>query len=289
MTRKLAISPARRREHEKAEQHLVDRVIALTGITRETMWMADDLHQFYQCFGLTGHDGLLSLNAARRFGRHLQRDAALLSQFVAGYAPSSTRFDRDGIGKKVLEECRNRDSYTVLSAGCSTGAELYSIAVHFLEAGIAPKTMRLIGVDVNAAAIAKARAGTYAFDEMHNRNHMHYKLQEKYFLPHGKTGYIASEQLRAIVRFEQCNLLQREQVATIPEAPFTVICCRNVLKYFTARNTATVVRHLEAILQPDGALITGSADEDRILEEVDVTGFQQAPSSRYAVPVYTRA
>src|SRR5205823_10907413 len=63
------------------------------------------------------------------------------------------------------------------------------------------------------------------------------------------------DRVRKVTRFRIHNLLD-----PMPDAPFDLIFCRNVLVYFSPAAAKKAVRHLAAALAPGGALLFGAMD-----------------------------
>ncbi|MDJ1173510.1 CheR family methyltransferase [Roseofilum capinflatum] len=128
----------------------------------------------------------------------------------------------------------DRLTLQVWSAGCSTGEEVYSLAILLME--LIPDWrnwhLRVLGTDINAMAIAKANTGLY--NDWSFRL-VDPKLKDSYFQPHQKLWKIKSE-VQKIVQFQSSNLI----LDPIPQEngrpiPFDLIICRNVFIYFTKK------------------------------------------------------
>lgn len=161
------------------------------------------------------------------------------------------------------------------SVGCASGEEPYSLAITLRELlpDLERWTIRLVGTDLNAAALHVARRGVYrkwAF------RHTSFDFQQRYFdqVPNGLQ--IKSE-VRDMVTFRHMNLL-----AGPPLPRLDIIMSRNVLLYF---NPATA-RRAESIfydaLSPLGWLFLGQAEALR--HERDRWQMGTFPG----VPVYQR-
>jgi chemotaxis protein methyltransferase CheR len=154
----------------------------------------------------------------------------------------------------------------IWSAGCSTGAEPYSIAIlvhEILGDALADWRIAILGTDISAAALATARAaeyGRWALRTMPPEDRQRYFLR----LPAApgirrEGGYALRPEFRGLVRFERGNLLTVAQPGP-PGETFDLILCRNVLIYFDAETVAAVVRGLVRRLRPDGWLLLGHAE-----------------------------
>jgi chemotaxis protein methyltransferase CheR len=142
----------------------------------------------------------------------------------------------------------------LLSAGCSTGEEAYSMAIALRESGIGPDAS-ILGVDVNPTALARARSGRYTGWSLRS---VPESTRRRWFTTAGDDVVLAP-QVRAAVRFEQRNVALADPGLWQPEA-FDVVFCRNVIMYFTPEVMTEVVGRIARCLVPGGYLFLGSAE-----------------------------
>ncbi|MBM3105685.1 hypothetical protein IIE18_11090 [Pseudomonas sp. V1] len=148
----------------------------------------------------------------------------------------------------ITEVCANlRRPPRVLSVGCSTGEEPYSIACSLLRAGHAGFTVH--GTDVSQPCIDKARQGIY-------RGHP--DLRADVAAPHGPNRIRFHAWVRDMVTFEQHNILA-ERPVNFP-AP-DVIITQNMLIYYRVETRHLILQKLAAMLPVGGHLITGPAED----------------------------
>jgi chemotaxis protein methyltransferase CheR len=183
----------------------------------------------------------------------------------------------------------------VWSAGCSTGAEPYSIAIllHELLGTALPEwRVSILGTDISTAALATARAGIYgrwALRTLPPGERLRYFVPGPAVAGPGRDGtYALRPEFRRMVRFERRNLMDLLDVrATPPPAEFDLILCRNVLIYFEADTVLGIVRALGRRLTPEGWLLIGHAEPNpaiaAMLEPVNLPG-TVAYRPRGAVP-----
>ncbi|MEA2038528.1 MAG: protein-glutamate O-methyltransferase CheR [Thermodesulfobacteriota bacterium] len=143
----------------------------------------------------------------------------------------------------------------IWSAACSTGQEIYSIAVVLKELLPDPKkyNIRLLGTDISDAAIAQASYGRYNKFEIErglSQDRLH-----KYFTPYGDMWKIRDE-IRAMVSFKKMNLIQPFDGL----GKFDIVFCRNVAIYFSRKDRERLFDKIARILEPDGYLIVGSTE-----------------------------
>jgi len=155
----------------------------------------------------------------------------------------------------------------IWSAGCSTGAEPYSLAILVREAlgdALPDWRIAILGTDISVEALATARAAVYgrwALRTMPPEDRLRYFTR----LPPApgirrEGGYALRPEFRTLVRFERGNLLSLIEPKRPPGEGFDLILCRNVLIYFEAETVAAVVRGLGRRLRPDGWILLGHAE-----------------------------
>jgi len=145
----------------------------------------------------------------------------------------------------------------ILSAGCSTGEEPYSIAIALREK-FGESACRLVSIaagDIDQHALCRARQAHYS---EYSFRAMPQHLRERYFTRVPKQGYRLDETIRSMVEFHSLNLL----ASPLPEqlADFDVVFFRNVSIYFDAPSRSRILRALHGVMRETGYLILGSAE-----------------------------
>jgi len=137
----------------------------------------------------------------------------------------------------------------IWSAGCSIGAEVYSIVMLLLEKKLPFSYIQ--ATDIDDESLFKAKQGIYNYNQV---NQVPPKYLEKYFsVVDGQ--YHLSEQIKQYVHFAKHNLL------TDPYAGnFDLILCRNVFIYFTTDIQKQLIYRFVNSLKVDGFFIVGSAE-----------------------------
>lgn len=143
----------------------------------------------------------------------------------------------------------------IWSAGCSTGQEVYSLAMLFAEQ---PEkwqgwTVDILGSDVSTCCVDRAREGVYSQFEVQRGLAIGQMI--KWFEECGD-GWRAVEPLRKHVRFQVHNLLEP------PPHPggFDIVLCRNVLLYLSPDKKAVAFERLVASMAEDGWLMLGAGE-----------------------------
>ncbi|MFN2267055.1 MAG: protein-glutamate O-methyltransferase CheR [Desulfonatronovibrio sp.] len=144
----------------------------------------------------------------------------------------------------------------IWSAACSTGQEVYSIAIAVKEVipDLNKYQVTILGTDISDEAIAKASYGKYNKFEI-ERGLSRDKL-EKYFNKAPDGNWRIKDEIRALTNFRKINLMQPVSIL----GKFDIIFCRNVAIYFKPDDKKRLFERLGGILQPDGCLLIGSTE-----------------------------
>ena len=159
---------------------------------------------------------------------------------------------------------RHERRLRILSAGCASGEEPYSIAMAVREQlpDLESSDIEILGIDVNPAVLAKARAARYPEWSLRGTSA---DARQRYFQRDGRDFLLAGE-VRRMVEFKECNLV--EPTALLGQtAAWDVIFCRNVLMYFPSTTARAVVQRLTLLLRAHGHLFLGHAETLRGLSQ----------------------
>jgi len=139
----------------------------------------------------------------------------------------------------------------VWSAGCSYGAEPYTLAVLLEEAG-RRRAHELLATDIDQTILARAREGVFSEQDMANVSPAR---RAAFFtaLPGG--GWQANQDLRQAVRFSRLDLLKDPYPRTRD-----LILCRNVVIYFNDDAKRRIHERFFEALRPGGVLFIGSTE-----------------------------
>ncbi len=145
----------------------------------------------------------------------------------------------------------------VLSAGCASGEELYSLAIMIRQRVLGGESWEanLLGVDVNPAVLEKARRGRYSTWSLRDTQA---DIRARFFRAEGREFQL-DETVCSMASFEERNLVDEDPLFWRPDA-FDVVFCRNVTMYLSPQAAAAVVRRIGQCLSPGGFLFLGHAE-----------------------------
>lgn len=188
--------------------------------------------------------------------RALQREPAPRAEALSALLLGVTSFFRDDevfarLERQVVPRLRGLDrAPRVLSVGCASGAELYSVAMLLAEAGLIAGAT-LTGIDARPDAIAAARGGVFAPAALTGlsdaRRHRH--------LEPAPGGERIAGRLRQHTTWRLADATRG-----LPPGPWDLVLCRNLIIYLQAHCAATLYARLRGALAPGGVLVLGRAE-----------------------------
>lgn len=191
-------------------------------------------------------------------------ERALAQEVVEALLNNETYFFRDPAYFETLEEhvlpslaqARAREKrLTIWSAGCSTGQEVFSLAMLFAERAMRWEgwTIEILGTDISTRAIEAARRGVYSQFEIQRGLSVGRMLS---FFEESERGWCTTDRMSRLTRFNRHNLLDTPPSAS----PFDLILCRNVLLYFDEKTRSRAFDRLAEAVCPDGWLMLGAGE-----------------------------
>ena len=155
------------------------------------------------------------------------------------------------INKKNYKE----KSIRVLSAGCSTGEEAYTIAIILLEYfknNLKNWDLKVDGVDISTDVLEKAHTGIYKKEKM---KEIKDKIFNKYFIHVDNDLYKIKDKVKSITKFKHFNLKADEFTSK-----YDVIFCRNVVIYFDKNTKEIIYNKFYDRLQDKGYFLIGHSE-----------------------------
>jgi chemotaxis protein methyltransferase CheR len=165
---------------------------------------------------------------------------------------------------QVVPLLRTYPFIRVWHAGCSTGEEVYSMAILLQEEGLLDRS-RIYATDINEAVLRTAKAGIFPLEKMqeYTQNYLRAggvrSFSEYYTAAY--EGALFSPSLTANVVFAQHNLVTDRSFSE-----FNVILCRNVMIYFDRPLQNRVHKLFYESLPMYGILAVGSKESLRFSE-----------------------
>ncbi len=157
----------------------------------------------------------------------------------------------DMLSKLVFPNlAKPRGGLYVWSAGCSDGAELYSVAMLLQASDLLTKSY-LLGTDCREDAIAKAKRGVYVEAAL---SEVPLELRQRCFT-RLDSNYQVARELRNSVRWRVANVLSANEPGL-----WDVVMFRNTAIYLRTNVIPALWQQLEASLRPGGILVLGKAE-----------------------------
>jgi chemotaxis protein methyltransferase CheR len=152
-----------------------------------------------------------------------------------------------------------RKQIRVWSAACSTGEEVYSIALTLLDAVAEPGWwLEVVGSDIDTGVLETAQRAIYPAECLESIDELQ---RQRYFLQ-GKDSRAGQVKLKAevtrVVELRRVNLMDERWAA---DGPFDVIFFRNALIYFQQDVQERFLRRMTGMLRPGGYLFIGNSEQ----------------------------
>jgi chemotaxis protein methyltransferase CheR len=202
----------------------------------------------------------------------LLHDPACVERLILDLSINVTAMFRDpsfyvAFREKVVSLLRTYPFTRIWVAGCSTGEEVYSLAILLSEEGMLERT-RIYATDINPIVVDKARDGVFPLDKMREYTENYIRAGGKrsfsaYYLAKYE-GALFDRTLCENVVWAQHNLVQDSAFQQ-----FNVILCRNVMIYFDRPLQNRVHRLLHDSLERFGILCLGHKESIRFTEFED--------------------
>jgi chemotaxis protein methyltransferase CheR len=231
----------------------------------------------------------LSLDRVEQLAARLieGKDKSLADRIVDALLNQETSFFRDAgvIEGAVAAVAGTRSPLRIWSAACATGQEPLSVAMLCAEAG--GGMPEIVATDVSAAAITRARDGSYTQFEI--QRGLPVRRMVKWFEPATENNWRASAELLGAIHYRRHNLV----VDAPPAGEFDLILCRNVLFYLAPQLREQVLARLAGALRPDGLLLLGAGEtvigqSERLRPSPRVRGlYERVPNDADCKKVYT--
>ena len=190
------------------------------------------------------------------FFNSIENDKKAFADFIEYLTINVSEFFRtpekfSELEAKVIPDLLAKSSkLNIWSAGCSIGAEPYSLAM-ILKDMTPSARHRILATDLDIEILNKAKAGVYTGNEIKN---ISTSRKSTYFNIEGDK-YTVLDDIKSRIEYKRHNLLLDSF-----ETGFDLILCRNVVIYFTEEAKDKLYRRFFAALKPGGVLFVGGTE-----------------------------
>jgi len=208
----------------------------------------------------------IDLNKISDFKQLLQdlmNDSSMLNNLIEEVTVNVTEMFRDpsffaAIRSELLTRLNSLPLIKIWHAGCSTGEEVYSMAILLKEHNLLDKSI-IYATDINQTVLDVAKSGKYSIESF-KENEINYrdsegttKLSDYYTVLNGEV--LINEDLKSKIIFSTHNLVSDNAFNQ-----FDLVVCRNVLIYFNKSLQDNVLQMFFNSLNENGILAIGSKE-----------------------------
>jgi chemotaxis protein methyltransferase CheR len=229
------------------------RAYHLTGLDL-TSYKAPQMHR-----RLTALLARLKVDSFTAYASLLERNAERRQEFKDYVTINVSEFFRDtdrfgDLERRVLPALlADGKPVKVWSAGCSIGAEPYSLAIALRELGPG-RAHSILATDIDQTILDRARAARgYLASDIRN---VGAERVSRWFTKDADGRYSVGAQPRSMVTFQKHDLLRDRY----PSGPFDLVACRNVVIYFTEDAKDRIYQGFVDALRPGGILFVGGTE-----------------------------
>src|SRR3954468_20338641 len=222
-------------------------------------------------------EGLQTISALQE---KLLHEPACMERFLLDLSINVTAMFRDpafyiAFRERVVPLLRTYPFTRIWVAGCSTGEEVYSLAILLQEEGVYERT-RIYATDINESVLERAREGVFPLEKMqeYTQNYLRAGGTEA-FSEYYVAAYDGAQFQRSLV--DNVVFAQHNLVSDRSFNEFNVIVCRNVMIYFDKALQDRVHRLFYESLMTFGVLALGAKESIKFspfedcYEELDAT------------------
>ena len=207
---------------------------------------------------------LYKLESLEDYAEHLRQNSGEVKALYEEILIHVTCFFRDPEVFDKLKELvfptitQNKSANTPIRiwvAGCSTGEEVYSIAIcllEFLGDRVIPPPIQIFATDISEMAIGKARSGSYSENQMVDVSP---ERRTRFFIAKAGGSYRICKAIR-----EMCVFARQDLGSDPPFSNLDLVSCRNVLIYLGESLQKKVMPIFNYSLNPTGFLLLGSSE-----------------------------
>jgi chemotaxis protein methyltransferase CheR len=185
---------------------------------------------------------------------------AAMTTNVTRFFREEHHFDylRQDVSPKLAAKARAGGRVRIWSAGCSSGEEPYSIALTMLREtpDVANHDFLILASDIDHNMVARGRAGQYGAKQVEGIPQQYRQNFLEPIQDLGTLSYQFAPPVRALIRFNELNLLESWPM----KGKFDAIFCRNVMIYFDEPTQNAIWKRFAEALLPGGTLFIGHSE-----------------------------
>ncbi|BDD10293.1 chemotaxis protein R [Fulvitalea axinellae] len=196
--------------------------------------------------------------------QRMEGDADFFETFLSELTVNVTEMFRDPSFWRELRDhtlpniLLNHERINIWHAGCSSGEEVYSMAIMLHEAGLLDR-VRIYATDIDKGILEQARGGSYSLRnmELNEKNYIRFqgkKELKEYYTVRNDRAWMDKSLLRSVT-FREHDLVKSEIFNK-----FDLVLCRNVMIYFNQTLQNEVLKKLHSSLFKYGYLVVGSKE-----------------------------
>jgi chemotaxis protein methyltransferase CheR len=196
--------------------------------------------------------------------KRLKDDRSFFDEFIAEITVNVTEMFRDPPFWRELRDnvipniLLNHNTISIWHAGCSSGEEVFSMAVLLKEMGILDKA-KIIATDIDKVILEKAKKGHYSMKnmELNEKNYIRFEGKNNF------KDYFKEENGKAVMDkalIQNVSFREHDLVQGVVFNKFDLILCRNVMIYFNQNLQNEVLKKHHESLFKYGYLVIGSKE-----------------------------
>ncbi|MGB7444337.1 MAG: CheR family methyltransferase [Coleofasciculaceae cyanobacterium] len=248
------------------QQRFVELIVSYLGLEirdRDQYYLKEKIFLRMKNLGLSDPKDYYQILASMNKKSHQEwlEFAILITNVESYFFRDKGQFNllRSYLLPEIIKRQQDKKTIRICSAGCSSGEEIYSIAILIKEliADLEAWDLTLLGVDINQAALQKAKTGIYSPWSFRNIKE---KTKEQYFQLVNNQYHI-DQKIKEMTKFQNLNLVKDSFLhPDFQLREMDLILCRNVFIYFDQKSVDKVMEKFYHALQPGGYFLTGHAE-----------------------------
>ena len=207
---------------------------------------------------------LYKFNSADALIKKIGEEPAFFEEFISEITVNVTEMFRDPSFWRILRDkiipniLLNHNKVTIWHAGCSSGEEVYSMAILLKEMGILQDS-KIIATDIDNQILDRAKSGVYSAKnmELNEKNYVRFRGENelnKYFEIRNGLAYMDKSLVKDV------SYRKHDLVNGIVFNKFDLVLCRNVMIYFNQNLQNDVLKKLHESIFKYGYLAIGSKE-----------------------------